>query len=319
MSIQVIGNMQDSTNSLPEREVNGSKSKDDSGDKGKIGSIYAGTLNLIGADEMGSIKAKANKEAMKAILSQYSSDKEIDDELEGRRNHQKELQAEMEAANKEAARLDDKKKALKESFGIEDNSQEQKDLNLREKLGRITNGSGEDLTKEEMEQLKNMGPVTEYQKAAMELNDMIDHFSKIGKDAKKEIIKENAYIRAIQKEVLKYHGMVDATKTADEIKESASDEVVGKLVEETKQNIDEEMEDEKEKAEKAAEKEKEKQEQIKEKEEDEEDSEKTIERLSDLQDVDSDMKKAIQEIKNFAKVESILVVDTLGIAVDELV
>lgn len=320
MSIQV--NTSNNMGSLTEREVKGTGEQRERQNGENNGSIYAGDLNLIGQDEIGGLNAKAQKEAMRTILSQYSLDKEIDNDLEKRRTHQKELQAQIGEANAEVARLEEKKGALKESFGIEDGSTEQKDLELLEKQKRIFKGSGEKLTEEETRRLINMGPMTEYQKAVMGeggINEMIDHFSKLAEDAEREIIMENGYIKAIQTEVLKQHGMIDAVKQADEIREAAGKEIIGKLLEETKEHIEEEIEEEKEKAREIAEKEKDKQERVKEKEESQRDAKEVSEDLADIQNADADMEKVIQKIKKFIIKKNVLSADVPGIAVDEQV
>lgn len=301
-----------------EKEVSESTQKNENVKKEESKSIYAGELNLIGQDEIGAVKAKAQKDAMKTLLSQFSSDKEFQNELDEVRGHRDKMKDAMAEANDEAGRLIEKKNALKESWGIEDDSEEQKDLELMEKQARISSGSREKLSKEEQQRLKDMGPMTEYQQGAMEYNKMAQHFTKIAQDSLEEIIRDNYSITGMQLEDLKYHGMVDAAKEADQIRETASKEVIGTLIQDTKDQIDEKAEEEKEKAEKIAEEEKAKQERAEAKSNEEKDMEKVNQHMSELQELNSNMDKAVQEIKKYVEKESVLSEDVLGLAVDAL-
>ena len=127
---------------------------------------------------------------------------------------------------------------------------------------------------EEKEKLKEQFGVTddpntessEYQQVAADYNKQIAALEEENGDYQKNIAENNGMIRGIKQERLKSNPMLEAQNEADAIREAGSKELVGMLVEESKEHIEEIEEEKKEEAQKKAEKE-EKEEELKEKHE----------------------------------------------------
>ena len=125
-------------------------------------------------------------------------------------------------------------------------------------------------TEEEEALLKEMEgvPLTEYQERCLK----IDEYQKIY-ESRNDVIKDqiaayNGSIRATRLERLKFREMEKAQKKAEEVMEAAGKEIIGMLMEEAKDHVDEEMEETKEEAEEKAEEEASQEEKIEERKED---------------------------------------------------
>ena len=93
------------------------------------------------------------------------------------------------------------------------------------------------------------GPAS-YQKEMLELDKNESVYKQTIEDNNKSIVSENAIIRVIHLERLKTHDMVDASKQADKIIESANKNIIGMMIEDVKENIDDKFEENQEKAKK---------------------------------------------------------------------
>ena len=140
-------------------------------------------------------------------------------------------------------------------------------------------------------------------------------------EAKQEIMVENQIITATELERLKTHPMVDAGKQADAIMDEASKEIVGMLVDEAKDHIDEEAEKEKEKAETEKEKKEELQARIdatkEKKKEDEKLTEDILEGVAKASSATNEVSAAQQEIKDMMNKMKLIEDDIKGAAVDK--
>lgn len=229
-------------------------------------SIFAGNLNLA-EDPIAKKRKEAQKKALKIVRGAWGSDQAIEESIQERENlydKMKQLKEESQSVIKD---IEANKAALKEEYEIEDDSQEQKDLELLEKYQNKQAGvSTEDFTEEEKERLAEIvkEPLTEYQKQALELNKQEIKFKRDKIDAEKQMRDAVSDIRSIKLESLKSDPMVEAQKEAEEIMKAASKEIIGMLKDEVKEHIDEELEEEKEKAKEAAEEKEEKEEQLEE-------------------------------------------------------
>lgn len=315
--------------------------------KKNSGTFFAGNSNLD-MDPIAAKRKEARKKAWDVVSSAWDSDKSIDETVQKSRDKYTEMRELEEEANNELKRINDEMAALKEEYKIEPESKEQKELELIMKYKDMQKDpSAEKLSDEEMEQLGqiDMDNLTEYQNRMLELYEQKAGPEKNLEDAKKEIIKANKEITAIEIERLKKHVMVDANKDADVIMKAASDEIVGMVVEEGMDHADEKIEEVKEEAEKKAEEKEEKEEelqQIKEEKAIQEaliegtkeavDKAKAIERQGDTDNMDisemvdlavknlnqtgGDVAQSLDEIKNSM---ALLEADLMGIKVDELV
>ena len=211
-------------------------------------------------------KQLAKKRAMKVISDAWAGDKKIDLGIEESKAHIRELESDISENQKFVDKCNTHKEELKEQYGVADDSEEQKDLELLEKANQAKTNPNIYLSKEEEERLAEIAdkPLTEYQQRCLDLDSSAGVYQKKIDDAKAEIMGENASIRAVRIERLKHHEMVDAQKEADEINAAASKEVIGMLMGEAKDYIDETRKEQQEAAKEKAEEKEEQEEKLEE-------------------------------------------------------
>lgn len=257
----VTGNVKDLVNHLAQ---NGSKTDKTDGQtvkKEEKKNIFGGDLNLVN-DPVAQKRKEAQEKAWKLVENAWKGDQAYEKNIQERQDHYDQMRQLRSEAGDELLRIGQEKEALKEQYGIKDDSQEQKDLELLEKLYDAGRGRQVSFTEEEMERCKALSkePRTEYQQRALDLYGKEAHFRSEMEEAEKQMKDDAADIRAVKLEHLKTHGMVDAQKSADEILKAASDEIIGMLKDEALDHIDEEKEKAEEKAEETKEKKKEEEE-----------------------------------------------------------
>ena len=292
-----------------------------SGRKAIDGSVFQAKLDPIAAK-----KEKAKKKAIKIVGDAFANEQKIDDDLNARRERIKSLQKDKGEADKAIREIEDSRAALRDVYGIEEDSQEEKDLKLLEKEIRAKMpGSDVNLSRDEMDAIKKIkeGGLSEYQQRSLEMLEFEVPYANTAYEADEQIKMENQIISATELERLKSHAMLDAGKQADAIMEEVSKEIVGMLVDEAKEHIDDEAKEREEKA-KA---EKEKQEEIEEridaaKEKKKENEELTEDILEGVQEAGanaSDVSAAQQEIKDMMNKMKLIEDDIKGAAVDKSV
>lgn len=295
--------------------------KEDQGRK----TIFAGGLKKV-LDPIQEKREQAQKQAMKIVGDTWGNDQKLDDDLDNRREKVKECQEKIGAANDELMEIKNRRIQLREDMGIAEDSEEEQDLKLLEKeIDSYKSGSDIHLTKEEREriaQIKAKG-LTGYQERSLAMKNGGALYETEINEASREMQGENAAIKSIELERIKKDPMVGAQKAKDEILEQASDQIVGMLMEEAKDKIDEEMEEKKDAAEEAEEKKEEeeeraeKQDEKKAKEEQLRDQIKASTELmtkSDelLDDVQKEVKKILDEMKLLEEDLKGAAVDTAG-------
>lgn len=279
----------------------------------KKGTFFAGNLNQTN-NPIEEKRKKAQQKALKVINDTFLNEKKLDNDLQERADKIKELEASNQDAMKELQKIDEAKKELQESYGIEADSQEQKDLELLEKRRDSKKiDSNITLTEEDEERLKEIDAagLTEYQQRSLDMDKGGTMYQDTIAQNKKKIMEENAIIRGTKLERLKSSPMAKATDTAEDIMDAASKEIIGMLLEEAKEHVDEVQKEEQEKAEEKAEKEQEQEEKIAEAKEEKLENEKAI--LQSASDTDEVQK----ELQDIAKKMKLLEEDLKGIAVDE--
>ncbi len=269
--------------------------------KGGTFSINASQLNLM-QDPIQARREKAQKEAMDILRGQFESDGVIDTDLKERRDRITQNKETASAALKEINAISDEQEKLKETYGIEADSKEQQDLELRMKFNKAMKPNSQvKLTEEEWEQYQELGPMTEYQKAAMSLEADKGKWRKEIEEAQKVISSETQVIRATQQEVVKHHGMDDAVAAKDKYLEAASGEIIGMLIDEGKDHIEEKVEEAVEKGEELKEEKEELEELREEKKAEREENTPQPEELLDIhkiqQDVEEQLKAILEEQK----------------------
>lgn len=295
--------------------------KKENENQSKRKTIYAGATNIAQhQDDLADKQVKAQKKAMKLKLDQFSMDNKIDDTIDNFGKKQTEFTSEALLYQKEIDHTRELAKELKESYGIDDDSDEQKNLELLER----SLDPNTVLSNEEEKQLESMGPLTDYQKSALRLYATEQVWTGRYNEAKNNATSAGQTIDAIKLETLKSHPMTDAQKEAEKILESTSKELIGTLTQEAKNSMDKEMEDMKKDAEKKAEEKKEKEEQIEKQKENAEaangdvqnDSKVKNDSTDQIQEAAKDADKIITDIKNFINKNNVLDEDAKGLLVD---
>lgn len=226
-------------------------------------SVFGGDLNLA-KDSIAQRRKEAQEKAWNVVKNAWDSDNAVDEMIQARRNHYAEMEALKEEATEGLADAQEEKEVLRELYDVDEDSKEQKDLELLEKAQNIKSGvSSETLTEEERKRVGELyqGTLTEYQSRALEQNERTIAMKKQIADADRQMRDDTADIYGIMQERLKSNPMLEAQKAAEEILADENDEVIGMLIQESKEYLDEKMEEMQEEAEEAMEEKKEREEQ----------------------------------------------------------
>lgn len=286
--------------------------------------LFAGRMNEdLFSNKILEKKKEAQKKAMQVVGDAWKGERKIDEDLQERRDLINALEGENGEALSEINEINQRQEELKKQYGITKDSKEEKDLELlrREKQMWTNPGAGESLTMEEMryvQKLRSEG-LTDYQKRQLSLDAEKRHFQDIVDENKKKIVEENAIIRGVRLERLKSDPMLKAQEEAEEIKKAAIDEIVGMLIEDAKENIDEESEENRQKAEKLEEEQKKMEEFIeaqkeKRKETDNLLEEMPVEELIGMEPLKEEVKQEVQKIVDNM---NLVVEDIKGATVDK--
>lgn len=191
---------------------------------------------------------------------------------------------------------EEEKARLKEINGRLPKTQEELDL-LQRKADAEKGGYTVTWTEEEEALLKEMEgiPLTEYQERCLKIDSYQQIYEKKNDVIEDQIAAYNGSIRAIKLERLKFHEMTDAQKKAENVMEAASKEIVGMLMEEAKDHVDEEMEEKKEEAEEKAEEKAEEEERIEERKEDAEELEIRIDEAHEKNEEREELRREAEE------------------------
>ena len=206
-----------------------------------------GGATKLGEDPVAKRREEARRQAWKVVENAWKNDRSVDDTIQSHRDSYAELENRKKGALAAIDKTNRQKETLREQCGVDADSQEQQDLLLLEKEQDYKNGVlDEGLTDEEYDRLAEIHkkPLTEYQKQALELNNYAaDHKREIRR-ADYGMTAEKQNVSRIKLERLKTHAMVDAQGAADDIMDAANDEIIGMLVQEGKDQQDEEKADE---------------------------------------------------------------------------
>ena len=231
-------------------------------------------------------RATTMEKAKKLLGDVFAAEKTIDIDLAERANRIKESEQSIVAANKELHGVEEKKEKLKEQYGI-------------------TGEENEEMLPEE------------YKMQRDELTRYGEPYHRTIAEAQDIIKEERMIIAAVKVERLKSDPMVGAFKEAEGILESAEEEIIGMVVDEAVENLQEKAEEAKEKQE--AEKKKAELEEAKCKEREErrkeaELSDVPMQELLQLEQVRGEMK---QEVDTMLAKMKLLAEDIKGSMVDE--
>lgn len=275
-------------------------------------------------DPIAAKREEARKKAMKIVGNAFSNELKIDDDLNARRERVRTLQKDMGDANRYIKETEEKRADLKDTYGIEADSQEEEDLKLLEKEirykipGSDVHFEAGDL--ERLAQIKKNG-LTEYQQRSLEMFESEVPYIKTAYENNREIMTENQIISATNLERLKSHPMLDANKEAEAIMDAANKEIKGMLIDEAKEHIDKEAEKNREAAKEKAEEKKELEVRIEkakeEKKEKEKVTEEILEGVAEVVNNSKGVETAQQEVKDMMNKMSLIEDDIKGAAVDK--
>ena len=284
--------------------------------------FYAGNLNQdLFENKLLQKKKEAQEKAMKVVGDAFDADKQIDNDLQERRDRIAALEQENQKLRNQINEISERQDELMKQCGITADSQEQKDLELLRKKDKWMRGEGEVLTKEEFEHVSKLEKegLTDYQRQQREWDAEKKHFQKDIDKNKEEIFIENAIIRGTKLERLKNDPMVKAQKEAEAILDASSKEIIGMVIEEAKETVEEKSKEEQEKAEKLEEKQKEQEAFIEKQKEKREETEELLEDIpmKELVHMGQLKDEIKQEIKNIVTEMKLVAEDIKGAVVDK--
>lgn len=248
--------------------------------------LFAGDRNPGNTlqDRIAQRKEEARKQAMKVIGEALAGRQAIDDGLEESRAHIEELKEEAKGLQEEAS-------------GV---TKRQEDLEKAYEAGEISQG---DYAKE---------------KADLSQEEKV-YQGKIGANEGARM-GEEAVIRGTKRELLKDKSMVNAQDEAALIMEAAGDEIVGMVIEDSRDHIDEESRKREEQAEKIREEEEKREEILEKREEREEKLEELTESVpvKEIVTLDQLQEDVRQEVQDIIDKMNLLSEDMKGVAVDHM-
>lgn len=276
-----------------------------SGKQQRKNTIFAGDLPLH-KDSITLRRQQAQKQAMKFVQDAWKGDRKTDQSIEEYQTLAQEQLKELKLNEDKVLECRNRKENLRESYGIEADSQEQKDLELLERNYYPTEYSAE-FTEEEEKRFKELirKPLTEYQQKCLEIDGEERVFQNRADVAKSAIEGYNGAVTSMKVERLKYHKMTDAQNNAKKVMEQASEDIQGLLWEDAKDHVDETYEEQREEAEKKAEDKEEQEEKIELREEQRELMEARIEEAQqegrDAEEVGKERERDAREEASFLK------------------
>ncbi len=259
--------------------------------------IFAGDLGLQN-DMVTQRMQRARKKALKMISDAWNVDRKIDQSISDTKDKLAMLHDEQKENLAVIAQGDTQKEALRQQYGVEMDSQEQKDLELLEKESDSKIYMQDiHLTREEQERLEQLHkePLTEYQERCLKIDSYLGRFKSRNAQIDGQIQGYNASVRAVKLERLKYHEMVKAQKKADKVMEQAGRDIVGMLAGEAKDYLDEELEEKIEEAKEKAEEKAEEEEKIDERKENQAELEERIDEAHEKSEEREELRKEAEE------------------------
>lgn len=264
-------------------------------------SIFAGDLGLQN-DMITQRRQRAQRKALKIIEDAWNGDRKIDQGIAEMKDKLSMLHDEKKENLSIIAEGDTQKEALRLQYGVEADSQEQKDLELLEKASDARRHPLEtQLTEEEWERVEELdarrksGGLTEYQERCLNIDSYQQTYEVRNDQIDNQTIGYNAAIRETRLERLKYHEMVDAQKKADDVMEAAGKEILGMLIDEGKEHVDEELEEKIEEAKEKAEEKADQEEKVEERKEDQAELEARIDEAHEKNEEREKLRKDAEE------------------------
>lgn len=214
-------------------------------------------------DPIAERKAQAFEKARKIVSNAFAGEQKIDEELQELRD----LSARLTKDNKEKLDQVSQNKTemdeLMQMYGITEDSQEQKDLDILMKKNDSYYDPSVRLTEEEEKRYREImvAGQTEYQSRMMERHSENNRLEKEMQENLAAIHANGSAIRFIKGERLKHNPIGEAEEAADMVLEAESEAIKGELVGNALDHMQEEVQEKVEAAEKRAEQKAEREEQ----------------------------------------------------------
>lgn len=267
--------------------------------------IFAGDLPLH-KDSITLRRQQAQKKAMKLIQNAWSGDRKTDQSMAEYKERAEEQRKEVHLNLDRVVECDSRKENLRKGYGVDADSQEQKDLELLEKVYYPDLNSGE-VTEEEKERAQELmrEPLTEYQQRCLEIDGEKRVFNNRAQSAQSGVEVYSGAVTNMKIERLKFHEMVDAQNNAKKVMEQASDDIQNMLVEEAQDHVDETYEEQREEAKEKAEEKEEQEKKVELRKEQKELLEKQIDEIRENNDeAEAAQKKQEREAREEAELLS---------------
>ena len=291
--------------------------------------VFAGDLMLGQGNQIEQKKQTARRQAMKLITDAWGRDELASQSIKDMEQQKADYVEQMQEAKEHEKTFEKSKKELQEQYGVADDSQEQKDLELLEKFQNYKNGShDESFTKEDVDRLKELQnlPRTEYQEKALRLNQIAGSMKVTASNANDKLIELTDTIAKAKTDQAKSQDMLKAGSAADDILEASNKEIMGLLIQDGKEHIDKEQEEAQKKAEEQKEKRDEQQERIDEAKQERKEQEELIKGQAEADSAEQDLslqrkttnnvEAAQQNIRNILEDKNLLAEDLKGIKID---
>ena len=241
-------------NNIQNQQMNASNTKK------QDGSIFVGGQDgkcpLAGNSLIEQRKKMAGKQAMKLISDAFSKNIKSQESIDNLRELKAQRLDELKDINKSMADIESQKEALMKEYGVTEDSDEMKELELLKKYQNNRMGilTGE-FTDEEIEKLKSMQGTnrSEFQARYLELNDAYNQYQKDAGQIEDEIRSLSGDIELQKNELNASRDMEKAQDAAESIMDAASKETIGLMIQDAKEHVDETAEEEKEKVKKVKE------------------------------------------------------------------
>lgn len=325
-----MSRIQDISNSPVQNLINPNQdTKTESVSRKETNNVFGGDLKLGTNDLIDEKRENAKKQAMGLISSAWSKDNRAAKKIEDMKQLRLDKLDEAREAKNIIADVEKDKATLMDEYGIKPDSQEQKDTELLEKFQDYRGGVCEEpFTKEEVERLKELQnqPRTQYQKDVLELNGRQVELKKTMEQADWQAKSLNGSVNSARIDQLKSQDMLTSQDSANKLLDAANKEILGLLVNQAKDNIDDTLEENQEKAEEAEEKKEEQEDRIEEAKEDKKEQEnllkaeskvdKFVNDISNDHNATSNVAEAQKSIKKILKENDLLDEDLKGIKID---
>ncbi len=283
MTITINANNKDSIFVTNEHASITNSNKKQNGSKNKGNSIFAGDLGL-NPNTIEMKRKLAQKKAMKIVSDTFASEQELDNNIKGLYEQKDKLREQALQGKKDIAEVREEKAQMMENYGITEDSDEHKNLELlrKERDANMPNSNIE-LTDDEKTKLEEIhaNGITDYQRDMLELDEREQIYQTTVDNNESAIKSISSSITDIGLERLKSRPILKATQEADKIMEAANKELIADLQSEAIKHVEEKMEEIAEKAEEKAEKQEEADEKAAERKKDKLELEKQIEKIKE--------------------------------------